>query len=300
MHFATFDAMNLLLKDVRTAMTSGRWVLLACTSVFVGCTSGIKVTPVYDNTALVSPCNAPAKFSAKVTRGDHPGPFSLTSTWLLVNGENIPMHGPGGGAIFGDYVYESTVPNDNVVPDQGEVRFRYLFKYTQGSVTGSDHQVYGPQSNYIVLPMASLSWTSPTGHAVLPNDVTNQPRRIVHVGRSTVMTGFTGPVSDSTDLVVTNTYGRPINLGTPTITAPGGGAVAGVMITPQPTSCAVFPVTLANGEQCAFTITTSETFTGAVIHKRARIRFPWYPSPGTPSCSFGPIWVDVKWASQAL
>ena len=271
---------------------------LVITSGLAACT-GPSITPGSLPAAL-SKCPTPSTFSMTVERGNTTRVVSLTRGYLVANGELLPMAGPGGGP-WGQYTYSGPVPYD------GEVRFRYMFRYTSGVGGGSDHVIYAPD-RYTVRPMEQLTWTtrSPANTSTpLPDDAVDpvlylRPRRYVMM-QDVLPSGvnFTGTRTQTADLVIHNGFNVPVSISGPSIVDRQTGApIPGLSIAHLSSGLTTgYVVTVQPGANDVFRISAQTTITNSQpVFWEAGVKFVW--QVGAP-CWFGPIWVDVGFLQNA-
>jgi len=254
---------------------------------------GVSVEPGPTPTPLPPPCITPTTFTATVRQGSTTPIVSLTNAYLIINGESIRMTPPG-GSPWGIYMYTGSMPYD------GEIRFRYLFRYTSGTgAGGSDHEVYGPSDRYLVRPVGDVTWSSPGPGAPLPDDqvqepVFRRPRRFINMF-SAFPTGFSGngALTQTADLVIHNGATTSVTMGMPVIAErQTGSAVPGLTIA-QASGSTTYPITIPGGAATRFRMTARATISNSQeVQWSAGVTIP--TTIGVRTCQFGPVWVDVR------
>jgi len=237
-----------------------------------------------------SVCANTARFDMTVNQGNTTPVVSLVRGILIVNGEEKGMT-PATSSPWGMYTYFGSVPHD------GEIRYRYLFRYFTG-VAGSSgpYTVYGPDNRYLTTTVTNVAWTSPR-EIVIPDDriedpFWRMPRRLVSL-LDLFTPNFSGSLTQSADLVLKNELTVPIQAGSPRIVdRRTGAAIPGLTISP-----AASVITIQGGSETTYRVTAQRTITnGQAVFWEAGVTIPIGLLGGPGTCNFGPIWVNVTWS----
>ena len=253
-------------------------ILLATIS---GC-STISATPDNIPAAYAAPCVSAPDFRIDVSKNPGMGGFSSVRAYLIINGDEIQLNPPTSGSMWGTYHYTGAVPYD------GEIRFRYRIQSRRSGYSSSSSS-YRQTDRYYLRPMGDVSWSGTAMIDLRDTDVSEvyarKPDRTFRIDREIFPATYTGPLSQTETLTITNNTGNAITLTQPQVLGQATGTpIPGLTIT-TPAN-----LTIPNGASLNFDITFAANIDGSGgTGASAFMTFDW--SDGTTSCAFGPIWL---------
>jgi len=227
-----------------------------------------------------------------VSPGNATPVISLQRGLLIVNGEEKGMT-PASSSPYGMYSYSGNVPHD------GEIRFRYLFRYFTGvSGASGPNMSWGPGDRYLTKTVGKVAWSSSREFAVPDNVIEDpfwrRPRRYIGMLDVLPIPNFSGTRTQTANLILTNNDTVNISVGYPptVFDRSTGAAIPGFTISPASTI-----ITILGGASATYTLTAQTSISnGQPVFWDAGVRFPVLL--GATACHFGPIWVDVSWVNN--